>query len=127
MGFDSNHLCLADEFNVVHSLARLLMSIEHPGANGIWRRDHAEQPLAERVAPRVHGAEVAGAGSEATHRVRVHEADDVAAGFFSPQCPWAVGNNAGGLPRAVAHASSAPRAAVARADQRPRFLDDRAH
>jgi hypothetical protein len=97
MGLDSDHLRFPNYLDARDPRARRLIPIECPSANRVGRRDHAEQPFAERVAPGAHGADVAAAGGEPTHRVRVHEADHVAARFLPSQRPRAVGDDAGGL------------------------------
>jgi hypothetical protein len=119
MGFDSDQLRLANKVHVGDARAGRLVPVKHPAAHGVRRRDDAQQPLAQCVAPRAHRADVAGAGRHPAHRVRVHEADDVAAGFLPPQRPRPIGGHLVSFARAVPHAAGAPRADLAGAYERP--------
>jgi hypothetical protein len=119
MGFDSDQLGLADEFDARQARAVAAIIVEPPGADRGGRGDDAHQALAQGIAPGAHRTHVAGAGRQAAHRVRVHEADDIAVRFFASQGPAAIGGDAGGLATAVAEPPTAPGAAAADADERP--------
>jgi hypothetical protein len=79
MAFDSNDLRPSNPLYVHEGAPSRLVAAKYPAADRIRRRDDTEQPLAERVAPASHRAEVSPARREAAHRMRVQEADDVAA------------------------------------------------
>jgi hypothetical protein len=83
MGFNSNHLCLADDLHTRQRLAVGTIVVEAPGADRVRRGDDAHQTLAQGIAPGAHGADVALAGMQPAHRVRMHETDNVAARFLS--------------------------------------------
>jgi hypothetical protein len=104
---------LADEFDLRHAHAVALPVVEPPRRDRVRRRDDADERLAERVAPRAHGAHVAAARREPAHRVRVHEADDVPALLLAAQRPRAVGGDGRHLAAPEAESPAAPRAGAA--------------
>jgi hypothetical protein len=116
MGLDSDQLGLSDPLDARQPHAGAAPVIEPPRGQRVRRGDDAQQALAQRVAPRAHGADVATARREPAHRVRVHEPDDVAAVLLPSQRPRTVGGDRVGPAAPVAQTPTPPRAGAANAD-----------
>src|SRR3954468_8822961 len=101
MMLNSDQLRLAAPLDARQSRAVALPVIKSPRGDRIGRGDDAEERLAERVAPRAHRADIAAARGEPAHRVRVHEADDVAARFLAAKRPLRVGGDGRDLTAAI--------------------------